>query len=64
MGEYHKENGPVEQIWNENGQTTFILYSLFNINYTREQWIKKLKEINSPHYKEQKLIYDADQFNL
>ena len=37
---------------------------LNNIEYDREDWINKLKEINSPHYKEQKMLYDAEKYNL
>ena len=40
------------------------LYYLNNIKYDREEWLKELKEINSPHYKEQKMLYEIDKYNI
>ena len=36
-------------------------YYLNDIGYDRKEWIEKLKEINSLHYKEQKDLYDMEQ---
>ena len=57
---YHREDGPAYQKWDENGQITKYYY-LNGIFYDRENWLEKLKEFNSPHYKEQKDLYDMEQ---
>ena len=60
----HREDGPAAQWWYKNGQKEFEEYHLNDKNYSRIEWLEKLKEIGSIHYEEQKLKYDAEKYNL
>ena len=61
---YHREDGPAVQWWYEDGQNEDAYYYLNGDNYSREEWIDKLKEIGSPHYQDQLLKYEAEKYNL
>jgi hypothetical protein len=37
---------------------------LNGIQYSREEWVNKLKEIKSPFYKEQKMLLNIEKYNL
>jgi len=64
-GKYHREDGPSYQYWDDNGQKESEWWYLNGKEYlSREDWIKKLKEIGSEHYEEQKMLYDAEKYNL
>jgi len=64
-GKWHREDGPAYQYWYENGQLKSERYYLNgNKCYTQEEFVKKLKEINSPHYEEQLLKLQANKYNL
>jgi hypothetical protein len=63
-GKYHREDGPAIQSWMENGQKKSESWYLKDKRYLREEWVKKLKKIKSPHYKEQKMLLDAEKYNL
>jgi antitoxin component YwqK of YwqJK toxin-antitoxin module len=63
-GKWHRENGPAVQLWYDNGQKQTEYYYINDKEYSREDWIKELKEINSPHYEEQLMIYNAEKYNL
>ena len=64
----HRENGPAYESWYDNGEESYNVYYLNSIYYTRENWIEQLKKINSPHYQEQKELYemekDIEKYNL
>jgi len=40
------------------------MWYLNDKDYSREEWINKLKEIDSPHYEEQEALYNAKKYNL
>ena len=61
---FHREDGTAIQFWYKNGQKQSEHYYINGIIYTRRAWIEKLKKINSPHYKKQKLEYEAELYNL
>ena len=61
---YHREDGPAYQKWYDNGQKQSEYYYINNEEYNKKNWIKKLKEINSPHYDEQKIKYESELYNL
>jgi hypothetical protein len=63
-GKYHREDGPANKFWFENGKKKSEYWFLNNKQYSRKKWIEKLKEIGSPHYKEQKMLIDAEKYNL
>jgi antitoxin component YwqK of YwqJK toxin-antitoxin module len=63
-GKLHREDGPAIQYWYENGQKKSEQYYINSKYYSREDWIEKLKEINSPHYEEQLLKYNSKKYNL
>ena len=63
-GEYHREDGPAYTGWYKNGQKSNEIYYLNNIYYTIENWLDKLKEIDSPHYQDQLVKYEAEKYNL
>ena len=56
----HREDKPA-LIYYDKYKKISKYYFLNDIEYTIEKWLKKLKEINSPHYKEQKKIYELGQ---
>jgi len=62
----HRENGPTVQWWYENGQKQKEdeEWHLNGKEYTRKDWVEELKNIGSPHYKEQKILYDMEKYNL
>lgn len=62
-GRLHREDGP-SIIWYHNGRKLHELYYLNGVNYFKVEWIEKLKEIKSSHYKEQKMLYDMEKYNL
>ena len=57
-GKRHREDGPAVQRWYPNGQKKSESWWLYDEKYSRKEWIKKLKEIGSPHYEEQKEDYE------
>jgi hypothetical protein len=61
---YHREDGPVYQYWSENGQKKSEYWSLNDKEYSRKKWINKLKEIGSPHYDEQRMLLNAEKYNI
>ena len=66
-GQYHRENGPAVQWWYDNGQIEYEKWYLNGKQYSRdsrEEWIEQLKEIGSPHYEEQKMLYTQEQYNI
>ena len=63
-GKKHREDGPAFQSWYENGQKAYESWYLNGKIYSREKWIEKLKDIGSEHYEEQKMLYDAEKYNL
>ena len=63
-GEFNREDGPAYQTWYKNGQKEYELYYINGIEYTREEWIEKLKEINSTHYEEELMKYEGENYNL
>jgi len=63
-GKLYREDGPAIQWWYSNGQKSYEYWYLNDKQYSREKWIERLKEIDSPHYEEQKMLYDADKYNL
>ena len=63
-GIYHREDGPAIQKWFENGKIEHEEYYIKGYSYKKEDWINKLKEIKSPHYEEQKILYDMEIYNL
>ena len=62
-GKFHREDGPALQTWLKNGEKIYGWF-LNNKGYSREEWINKLKEIDSEHYKEQEVLYNAEKYNL
>jgi hypothetical protein len=60
----HREDGPAIQYWYSNGQKKYENWFLNNKFYSRGEWVEKLKEIGSPHYGEQKMLLDAEKYNL
>jgi antitoxin component YwqK of YwqJK toxin-antitoxin module len=63
-GKYHREDGPTYQEWFENGQKKSELWYLNGKKYSREEWVDKLKTIESPHYDEQRMLLDVEKYNL
>jgi len=63
-GILHRDDGPAIQMWYENGQKLYEKWFLNDEVYSREDWIEKLKEIGTEHYEEQKMLYDAEKYNL
>ena len=63
-GNFHRENGPSKIFWHKNGDEGYEYYYLNDINYNKIDWINKLKEINSPYYEDQKMLYDMEKYNL
>ena len=63
-GDRHREDGPAFQEWHKNGQIKDEEYYLNNVEYYRKDWVEKLKEMDSPHYEEQKMLYNIDKYNL
>lgn len=63
-GKLHRENGPAVIWWNKNGKDGYMLYYLNGIDYSREDFVQKLKDINSPHYENELLKYNASKYNL
>jgi len=60
----HREDGPAIQDWYKNGQISYEEWWLNDEEYSREKWIERLKEIESPHYEEQEVLYNAEKYNL
>lgn len=61
----HREDGLAYEEWYLDGNKQDSGYYLFGKRYTREEWLEKLKDINSPYYEEQQIIYDAEKkYNL
>ena len=58
-GKRHREDGPAYQGWYENGQKESEIYYLNYNSYSRENWLNELKKINSPHYEDQLMKYEA-----
>jgi antitoxin component YwqK of YwqJK toxin-antitoxin module len=64
-GKSHREDGPAYQHWYENGQKSRESWYLNDKEYyLREEWINELKKIGSEHYEEQKMLLDAEKYNL
>jgi len=63
-GYLHREDGPAYQNWYENGQKWIETWVLNGKEYSRGEWVEKLKEIGSPHYLEQKMLLNAEKYNL
>ena len=61
---YHREDGSAYQYWLMNGQKQTEYWYLNDIKYSREEWVERLKEIGSPHYREQKMLLDAEKYNI
>ena len=59
-GEYHREDGPA-LIWYHKKNKKGENYYLNGIFYNRENWLEKLKEFNSPHYKKQQDLYNMEK---
>ena len=57
----HREDGPAAIYYKKNGKIGNTIYCLNDIRYNREEWIEKLKEMDSPHYEEQKKLYELEQ---
>jgi hypothetical protein len=36
----------------------------YDKGYSKEKWVEKLKEIDSHHYDKQKMLLDAEKYNL
>ena len=62
--EYHREDGPAIQGWRYNGEKVSELYFLNGVQFTKEEWLQKLKEINSPHYQDQLLKHNSEKYNI
>ena len=60
----HREDGPAYNYWSSVGKLYKSIYYLFNTIYDKSEWIEKLKEINSPYYEDQKVLYDMEKYNL
>ena len=60
----HREDGPAYQYWYVNDQSNIESYYLNNIKYTQEEFVQKLKEMNSFHYEEQLLKLQTKKYNL
>ena len=60
----HREDGPAYQEWSENGQLKHEEYYIDGDDYKRENWLEELKKMNSPYYDNQKMLYDAEKYNL
>jgi hypothetical protein len=63
-GEPHREDGLAYQNFDINGNIKEYDYYLDGEKYKIEDWLKKLKDMNSPHYEEQLLKYSANKYNL
>jgi hypothetical protein len=63
-GYLHREDGPVYQEWSKNGQKKDEWWYLNDKEYSRGEWVEKLKEIGSPHYREQKMLLDIEKYNI
>ena len=63
-GKLHREDGPAYQRWYKDGQKEYEGWWLNNKEYSREEWVDKLKEIGSPYYEEQKILLDAEKYNI
>ncbi len=63
-GERHREDGISYQFYSSNGQIQSEYWYLNGIMYSKKDWIKELKNINSKHYKKQKMLYDVEKYNL
>jgi len=61
---YHRVDGPSFQSWYKNGQKWIEKWYLNDKDYSREEWVDKLKEIGSPHYGEQKMLLDIEKYNI
>jgi len=62
---FHREDGPaIQWWWYSSVQKEFEEWFLNDKQYSREKWIEKLKDIGSEHYEEQKMLYDAEKYNL
>ena len=60
----HREDGPAIQGWYKNGEKIIDSWYLENNYYSKEEWIEGLKDIGSEHYEEQKMLYNAEKYNL
>jgi len=63
-GKLHREDGPAYQRWFENGQKRTESWWLNGKFYLKEEWVEELKEISSIYYKEQKMLLDAEKYNI
>ena len=57
----HREDGPAVQEWYESGNEKIVKYYLKEVEYDREDWLEKLKEMKSSHYKEQQMLYNMEK---
>ena len=48
----------------EYDNKVYQYWFLKNKEYSREEWIDKLKKIRSKHYDEQKMLFDMEKYNL
>ena len=61
-GKLHREDGAA-LIFYQNDDI-ISKYYINDIEYTFQDFVKKLKDIGSPHYEHQKLLLDIEEFNL
>lgn len=63
-GELHRENGPACQSWYEDGQKKYENWWLNGKVSSREEWVKELDKIGSEYYDEQRILLNAEKYNL
>jgi len=64
-GKVHREDGYAYiQLTQITGKIRNKSYYLYDIELTQELFVKKLKEINSPHYEKQKMIFELEKYNI
>jgi hypothetical protein len=64
-GNIHNEKGPAIRFWYKYEILNIEEYYLNHIKFANiEDWLNKLKELNSPHYKHQLLKYESEKYNI
>lgn len=63
-GKLHREDGPAFIYWDKNKKTKTIIYYLDGVDYSREEYVEKLKEMNSPHYDSELMKYNSEKYNI
>jgi hypothetical protein len=62
-GLIHREDGPAIHFFRDD-RKKYEEWYLNGKKYSREEWVEELKKIGSSHYREQKILLDAEKYNI